>query len=599
MEADTKKAQKNRFIERKQANAGKREYVVKTSLAGKIKEPFLRGEIDKWVLTVSKITNKGSLVLNRTLIHCLSKGIELPDLTSQTFYYNCMTIGINKRKFKDVNKALEETWNTVFNDLPKIERNIGDTQAVLYASKTYATNFKNSLVYNFDSRQKKFLRQKIIELGLDREAIHPIRCAINGFGCRKEVPEKAKEFVAEQRKFLGAPEKGITFTWLGTHMDTVVKYYWDILKYMEQYEDTKRFNIAPISRIKRHFLTIDTEVLYCLMSNVSLIDKKVKRNDFSALKDEHFGSVFNLNGLTNGVFSHMIETDGVSVCIHFKKPKFESKAGKRNMSRAERVIGIDPGRTNLIYGVEKLEDGSVKNYKLTRNQYYNSCGMKVSKKKADKWMGDIKDEELIFSRTNTKTTSPEQWDAHLKDYISVYDALWEGKTGKKWGQSRFRVYRLKRKTLDNFFQTMNGKVKPVIAFGAAKFNPNGKSELSAPTTELSRTCSKHFPVEMVDEFLTSQVCPCCDTKLSPVFKYDENGQYCQVRGLRRCCSSVCSGVSYKNRDQVGALNIMRCFQAGAHRPNSLSRNLCSSTKPSHFVLGRQGKVQMTVVAKPL
>ena len=45
MEADTKKAQKNRFIERKQANAGKREYVVKTSLAGKIKEPFLIAKI--------------------------------------------------------------------------------------------------------------------------------------------------------------------------------------------------------------------------------------------------------------------------------------------------------------------------------------------------------------------------------------------------------------------------------------------------------------------------------------------------------------------------------------------------------------------------
>ena len=49
------------------------------------------------------------------------------------------------------------------------------------------------------------------------------------------------------------------------------------------------------------------------------------------------------------------------------------------------------------------------------------------------------------------------------------------------------------------------------------------------------------------------------------------------------------GVSYKNRDQVGALNIMRCLQAGEHRPNSLSRNLCTITKPSPFVLGRQGK----------
>ena len=594
MEADTKKAQKERFIARKQANAGKREYVVKTSLAGKIKEPVLREEIDKWVLSISKITNKGSLVLNRTLIHCLSKGIELPDLTSQTFYTQCMTIGINKRKFKDANKSLEDTWNTVFNDLPTIERSSGDGQATKYASKTYATNFKNSLVHNFDSRQKKFLRQKVIELGLDKEAIHPIRCAINGFGCRTEVPEKAKAFVEEQRKFLGAPENGITFTWLGNNMNTVVKYFWDILKYMEQYEDTKRFNIAPISHIKRHFLTIDTEVLYSLMKNTNLVNKKVKLADFSALKDEHFGSVFNLKGLTNGEFSHMIETDGVSVCIHFKKPKVESKVGKRDLSKAKRVIGIDPGRTNLIYGVEKLEDGSVKNYKLTRNQYYNSCGMKAQEKKVDEWMKVIKEEELVFSRTNTKTTSPEQWDAHLKDYISVYDALWEGKTGKKWAQSRFRVHRLKRKTLDNFFQTMNGEVKPVIAYGAAKFNPNGKNELSAPTTELSRTCSKHFPVAMVDEFLTSKVCPCCDTKLSPVFKYNEKGQKLEVRGLRRCCSSVCSGVSYKNRDQVGALNIMRCLQTGAHRPNSLSRNLCSTTKPSHFVLGRQGKAEMTV-----
>ena len=546
MEADTKKAQKERFKARKQANSGKREYVVKTSLASKIKETVLREEIDKWVLNISKITNKGSLVLNRTLIHCLSKGIELPDLTSQTFYTQCMTIGINKRKFKDANKALEDTWNTVFNDFPTIERSIGDAQATKYASKTYATNFKNSLVYNFDSRQKKFLRQKVIELGLDKEEIHPIRCAINGFGCRKEVPEKAKAFVEEQRKFLGSPENGITFTWLGNNMNTIVKYYWDILKYMEQYEDTKRFNIAPISRIKRHFLTIDTEILYGLMVNVNLIDKKVKRSDFSALKDEHFGSVFNLKGLTNGVFSYMVETDGVSVCIHFKKPKDKSKTGKKDMSKAKRVIGIDPGRTNLIYGVEKLEDGSLKNYKLTRMQYYISSGMTDANKKAKKWMADIREEELVFSRTNTKTTSPEQWDTHLRDYISVYDALWEGKTGKKWGQSRFRVHRLKRKTLDSFFQTMNGKVKPVIAYGAAKFNPNGKNELSAPTTELSRTCSKHFPVAMVDEFYTSQVCPCCDTKLSPIIQIVD-GQVRQVRGLRRCCSSVCSGVSYKNR----------------------------------------------------
>ena len=95
---------------------------------------------------------------------------------------------------------------------------------------------------------------------------------------------------------------------------------------------------------------------------------------------------------------------------------------------------------------------------------------------------------------------------------------------------------------------------------------------------------------MVDEYNTSQVCPCCDAKLSPVIKI-VNGKIRKVRGLRRCCSSVCSGISYKNRDQVGALNIMRCFQAGNHRPTSLSRNLCKTTKLSSFVLGLQSKTR--------
>ena len=456
MESDTKKAQKERFLERKKANAGKREYVVKTSLPGKIKESSIACELDKWVLQVSKITNKGSLVLNRTLIHCLNNNVQLPDLTDQTFYTQCMTVGINKRKFTKVNKALDDTWNLVFDkSFPSIDRIDGDGQAISYASKTYATNFKNSLIYNFDSRQKTFLRQKIQDLGLEMDSLHPIRCAINGFTCRSEVPVQAKSFVEEQRRFLNPPENGITLTWIGNNMETVVRYYWSILKYLEEYENTKRFNIAPVSRIKRHFVTVDTNILYNLMRNVNLLDKKCKIGDFKVLKDEHFRSIFNFKNLKYEHFSYLIETDGVSICFHFRKiPKEEKQVGNRELKKANRVIGIDPGRTNLIYGVEKLDDGSLKEYKLTRSQYYMDSGMTQANNRTKKWMKKIAEEELIFSDTNTKTTCLEQWDTHLKDYVSVYYALWDEKTKKKWSRSKFRVYRLKRKTLDTFFHVL-------------------------------------------------------------------------------------------------------------------------------------------------
>ena len=89
----------------------------------------------------------------------------------------------------------------------------------------------------------------------------------------------------------------------------------------------------------------------------------------------------------------------------------------------------------------------------------------------------------MYSRHSPKTTDPEQFDAFLKDYISVYDKLWDLKLMKKWAQESFRVYRKKRKVLDGFFQSMHkkGERKPVIAYGEGGFACHGRGEVSVPT----------------------------------------------------------------------------------------------------------------------
>jgi hypothetical protein len=323
-----------------------------------------------------------------------------------------------------------------------------------------------------------------------------------------------------------------------------------------------------------------------MMKNIKLID--CSRSDFTELRNEQFESIFRLNGLCSGEFTNLLETDGTSLCVHYKVPKVEkAKEASRNVkTNAKRVIAIDPGRSNIVFGVEKTDEGN-KTYRLTRNTYYTSSGMKTCNRKTTKWEKDIEKAEKVFRQQSLKTTNIEIWKLFLKDYSSVYNILWNEKTKKKWSRERFRVYCLKKKTLDTFFQSMNGTEKPIIAYGAAKFNPSGKNELSAPTTHVSKVCSKFYETHFIDEYNTTKVCSCCDTRLCPVVLKDR-----ECRGLRWCCSTKCR--TFLNRDLNAALNILRCFTSAPGRPYSLSRNSRTDVKTLEtkcLKLFRQGEVK--------
>ena len=80
-------------IQRLKDRKGKQERVIKCSLVGRLTEKRLLSPILSWVHTVSRISNKGSLVFNRLLLHCLSHRIHLPDLSNQTLYLQCFNVG--------------------------------------------------------------------------------------------------------------------------------------------------------------------------------------------------------------------------------------------------------------------------------------------------------------------------------------------------------------------------------------------------------------------------------------------------------------------------------------------------------------------------
>lgn len=57
-----KERKRSDVLQRLKDRKGKQEQVVKCSLSGRLLEKQLLPEIENWVTTVSKVTNKGSIV---------------------------------------------------------------------------------------------------------------------------------------------------------------------------------------------------------------------------------------------------------------------------------------------------------------------------------------------------------------------------------------------------------------------------------------------------------------------------------------------------------------------------------------------------------
>jgi hypothetical protein len=561
------------------------EKIIKKSLFGTLRKKQLYPIISKWVSNASKTMNRGSLLFNRFLIHCLSNNIELPDFSlnpsedssTQNFFNHCFKTGKTGIKKSKSNFDIQTVWNQYFQSFPPLTTETGDSRTITWIAKNYSTVFNNSLEFNFESRQKRYIRHWLEQNNLNKDWIHSIRCAVNGWNCRTEPPLEAREFILSQRQLLIPPEDGISDEWLKGNRNTILRYFWVILKYLETIDTAKKFSLAPIHTISSHFLMIDTTVLYYMSRDAGIIPENLKYEEFNTKKDKYFRDIFKFKESERYRFSEKIQTDGVSVCFHYRIPNPKKEETDIEKAEYERMIGIDPGRSNLIFGVEKTPKG-LQTYRLTRNQYYCASGMTKRKQRASKWQQEIQEEEQVFSRVSPKTTNPVQWDSFLRDYISVYDRLWEVKTGKKWARARFRVFGLKKKALDRFFNRMEGSVKPLICFGSSKFKSNGKGELSAPTTSIFKACERRFKVELIYEFRTTKVCVNCDCVLQPVRIYSKKlGKYKEIRGLRRCSSSVCSQTSYKNRDLNAALNILRCHSSFP-RPKILSREFSGGEK---------------------
>jgi hypothetical protein len=613
--------------------------------------PILRDilidNLERQIRSTSEIIVRGSLLVNDVLLHCLRLHLPIPTLT-QSFFNECFLQGLKKtsKKSKSDFTIVKDVFENEFHEYPIIERTRGDIQAITIAAARYGTNLKTSAKHAFMARQKAFVRfwLQYHELESEEVSAYHVQCLINGWvrprvqrkrkrkkdgeDNSEEIPAEVLAFIKQERQLLNNPNDfSITD---GTSVEfLLLPYIYHILEFYRVYGNSaatrssndstttmeptptcmevdekveeekgktagprassKGFSIAPVCKIKRHFMTIDTTVLFELLKNVAgEADPKICPDWLTALgkmslvefrKTENEGlqkiawdATFNIDGLRKRrTFGRQIDTDGVSMTVHFNVTKRHrarhQKRIQRQPDKYKRIIAIDPGRVNLVTA---LDSSTHKIRTLTRNEYYSKARINRLNQKTALWEIPLRGVVSAWSKTSIRTSSPSLTYAYRQVIVRNYDRLWGLRFQKKRARETLACYAGKQRVMDSFFSsfTKRGEEKPVIAYGAASFRPTGKGEVSVPVKHVLKVCRKHYRTELVNEYLTTKVHHACGHRLNPIASRMAGPPVRAIRGL--CWCNTCT--KFVSRDGNAARNILRIFKTdvrGQDRPHDL------------------------------
>jgi len=220
----------------------------------------------------------------------------------------------------------------------------------------------------------------------------------------------------------------------------------------------KRFDVVPLSNIKSYFVSIDSGVLYGIMRDIRP-KFSISRKDFTGENREtHWKSIFDSKRLKvskQNVFTGKIETDGVALCVHYRRLKTdrpvppmaspvtrdeENKEEERAMQEVEDndfvvdvtkdedkkkagsekqkvqdndfVVGADPGNTNTITiaAPKRAEDGTYGNLRqkdmrlltFSRARFYRESGVMNARKTIETWNSGMKEHLESMSEVTSR-----------------------------------------------------------------------------------------------------------------------------------------------------------------------------------------------------
>jgi hypothetical protein len=324
-------------------------------------------------------------------------------------------------------------------------------------------------------------------------------------------------------------------------------------------------------------------------------------------------------------YNYMIRTDGVSVCILFKRNDKEGKPmtkDKRKNKEEEhidyiekvewtdelkkkKIVLADPGKSDLLYFGSKDMNGDLQTFRYTQNQRRLETGIKKYSKIIDSENNKtiisdnktVKELESVLSQYNSKTNDHDKFKKYLKEKSKLNNLLFE-----HYEQTYFRKFKLNRyinsqksesKMINNFGKKFGSKEDVIFICGDYDKGNNHMKGLEPVINKKFRRIFRNAGYEtyLINEFKTSKLCNCCHNELEKFMVRQSNkprdhklNKKCLVNGLLHHNKDVkpkCEIVHNRDKNAVqNMLNIVTSLKTTGMRPKVFCREKENATTNS-------------------
>jgi len=276
--------------------------------------------------------------------------------------------------------------------------------------------------------------------------------------------------------------------------------------------------------------------------------------------------------------------------------KKRKKATRREIERDDLpqkpiVVGVDPGRSNIIYAVRWRDGVYDREIKLTRSEYYHLSGVNERKfVMASLGRGLEGYHRMLTQQGSLKCASYLDLVPALVLRAANFWAAWEVYVDNpKRAKLGFKVHCGKLRTLQQKMNefgrglTREEKERLVVGYGNGGFPSHGpRGERAVPVRRPRRICGGTWRHTLdVNENYSTATCfdcerPLVDVRTNIPFRTRQGHlRFKDNRGCKRCTSDTCrSAFPFKGRDFNAALNIVRitdCMLQGVPRPRCYTR----------------------------
>ncbi|KAJ9513485.1 hypothetical protein QJQ45_006040 [Haematococcus lacustris] len=241
-----------------------------------------------------------------------------------------------------------------------------------------------------------------------------------------------------------------------------------------------------------HFIKVDSRVLHGVCKQLGLTKETRAAFTSEPALSHHWARWFNANKLRNKqfAFERLVDTDGVSVCVHYTRllppppapPPAASTSSRPSAAAAaahavglphigkgiaetreflfdpdtQIGVGIDPGVTQAVSAASGVWDpqsgqlmaDQLRRWKLTKGQVKHASGLNNARRDTERWLAPIKPHLQHLAAASSAGTSLEANLKHITVTLATWDVVWEVYLDPKWARQRLRLYGAQDRALE-------------------------------------------------------------------------------------------------------------------------------------------------------